>query len=112
MATQPAPPPEELYAIFCGEINQGNTQKLVQGLTTVHSMAVKHLHVLFHSWGGFVGDGVFIYNLLKDFPMEITLYNAGQVASAAVLAFLGAKNRKTTANAVFMIHRTSNTPNF
>ena len=38
-----------------------------------------------------MGDGIFIYNLLKTTPLEITVYNSGQVASAGVLAFLGAK---------------------
>src|SRR6202044_3814891 len=44
------------------------------------------------------------------FPVEVVLYNAGQVASAATLAYLGARTRKTTANAIFMIHKASYNP--
>jgi len=98
-------PPEHVYGIFCGDINAANTQKLVQNLTVASNIGVKNIHLLFQSWGGFIGDGVFLYNLLRAFPIPITLYNAGQVASAGVLAFVGAKHRKTTKNALFMIHK-------
>ncbi|MDR5729425.1 MAG: ATP-dependent Clp protease proteolytic subunit [Terriglobia bacterium] len=55
-----------------------------------------------------IGDGVFLYNSLRKLPVEVIFYNAGQVASAATLAFLGTHARKTTANAVFMIHKGTN----
>jgi ATP-dependent Clp protease, protease subunit len=105
------PAPEELWATYCGDINAANTAKLVNGLTTVASAGTKRLHILFQSWGGFIGDGVFLYNSLKKLSVEVVLYNAGQVASAATLAYLGAHSRKTTANAVFMIHKGSSNPN-
>jgi ATP-dependent protease ClpP protease subunit len=105
------PAPEEIWATYCGDINAANVAKLVNGLTTVGVSGTKRIHILFQSWGGFVGDGVFLYNALKKFSIEVVLYNAGQVASAAAIAFLGAHARKTTANAVFMIHKATNSPN-
>jgi ATP-dependent Clp protease, protease subunit len=108
MSTQPTQSTQEIWAIYCGDINAANTAKLMAGVSAVSAGGTKHIHILFQSWGGFVGDGVFLYNVLKKLPLEITFYNAGQVASAAVLAFLGAKGRKTTANAVFMIHKGTN----
>jgi len=114
MSTQPAPmpsQPQEIYAIFCGDIDSANTQKLVNGLTGLSASGnCKTIHLLFQSWGGFVGDGVFLYNLMKDFPLDIVLYNAGHVASAGVTAFLGARRRKATKNALFMVHKSSNSP--
>lgn len=111
-ATAPQPPvQEEIWAVYCGDINAANTAKLVQGITTLGVQGTKKLHLLFQSWGGFVGDGIFLYNTLRKFPVEVILYNAGQVASAATLAFLGAHGRKTTANAVFMIHKSHTSPN-
>lgn len=101
----PPPPPEHVYGGFCGDINAANTQKLVNTLTVASNMGVKNVHLLFQSWGGFIGDGVFLYNLFRAFPVPITLYNAGQVASAGVLAFIGAKCRRTTKNGIFMIHK-------
>jgi ATP-dependent Clp protease, protease subunit len=102
---------EEMWATFCGDIDAGNSAKLVKGLAAVGVAGTKRIHILFQSWGGFVGDGVFLYNSLKKLGVEVILYNAGQVASAATLAFLGAHGRKTTANAIFMIHKGSNNPN-
>lgn len=98
--------PENLFGVFCGDINAANTQKVVQNLAIASNVGVKHIHLLFQSWGGYVGDGVFLYNFFRVFPVPITVYNAGQVASAGVLAFVGAKSRMTTKNAIFMIHKT------
>jgi len=104
--SQPEKPkaPEEIWAVYCGDI----TAKLITGLTTVGAQGTKRVHILFQSWGGFIGDGVFLYNALNKLGVEIIFYNAGQVASAATLAYLGAHGRKTTANAIFMIHKSTN----
>lgn len=104
--------PNEVHAIFCGEINLINSQKLTNTLTLAINGGVTKVHLLFHSFGGFVGDGVFMYNLFSSLPIEVVIYNGGQVASAGVLAFLGAKERKTTAGGVFMIHRSQNPGQF
>jgi len=101
----------DIYAILCGDINAANANKLVNGLTGVSAAGkCQTLHILFQSWGGFVGDGVFVYNLLKNFPLDIILYNSGHVASAGVTAFLGARERKATKNSLFMIHEVSQSP--
>ena len=112
MPEEEAQLPEDIYAIYCGGIDQANAQKAVKGLTTAIGMKVKHVHLLFQSAGGYVGDGVFLYNLLRSIPIETTLYNVGQISSAGVIAYLGATHRKTTANATFMIHRSTNSPQF
>ena len=115
MATSPTPPPqipEEIYAIFCGDIAQVTAQKVVNNLTLAMGGKVKHIHLLFQSAGGYVGDGVFLYNLFRTVSIELTLYNAGQISSAGVIAYLGAKHRKTTRNATFMLHRSSSSPQF
>src|SRR5215472_16997503 len=109
MASQNQPTPESVYGIFCGDINANNTSKLVNSLTIASNLKVKHVHLLFQSWGGFVGDGVFMKTLLSRFAFDVTVYNAGQVASAGVLAFLGAEHRKTTKSGIFVIHKSSNT---
>ena len=104
--------PPDVYAIFCGGIEQLTSQKVVNGLTIAMGGKVQHVHLLFQSAGGYVADGVFLYNLFRGIPIELTLYNVGQISSAGVVAYLGAKNRKTAANATFMIHRSTNSPQF
>jgi hypothetical protein len=49
--------PEEMWAVFHGDINAANVAKFVNGITTVGLQGTKRLHILFQSWGGFVGDG-------------------------------------------------------
>lgn len=102
----------EWYAIYCGDINLANLHRLTAGLTVAMQMNVTRLHLLFHTWGGIAGDGVYLYNLLRQIPLDVVLYNGGQVASAGAVGYLGARTRKTTANAIFMIHRTHNSPQF
>lgn len=101
---------EVAYAIYCGDINAANGNKFVATLTGASQIGVKHVHILLQTWGGFPGDAVFIYNLLRNLPLEVTFYNAGQISSAGVTAFLGARHRITTRNAVFMIHRSHVSP--
>jgi len=54
-----------------------------------------------------VSDGVALYNFFRSLPTDLTIYNAGATYSAAVIAYLGAKKRKTSASAAFMLHRTA-----
>ena len=51
-----------------------------------------------------------LYNFLRTLPVEVSLYNVGTVASAAALVYLGAKSRKVSATATFMLHRTQAAP--
>ncbi len=99
--------PAEVYAVFCGPINQDTVQRIFNGLTTASANKVQRMHLLFQSNGGTVGDGICLYNFFKTFPVDLILYNVGAVQSIAVIAYLGAKTRKTSARALFMLHRTS-----
>jgi ATP-dependent Clp protease, protease subunit len=110
MATNPQPLPSEVYGVFAAGIDAPNSQKIVNNLTGAITQGVKHVHALFQSWGGNVADGVFLYNLFRTLPIEITLYNGGQICSAALIAYLGATHRKTNARATFMAHRSTLNP--
>ena len=83
----PTPAPHDVYAIFVDDINQGNTNRIAQGITGAMAAGNKHAHIMFQSWGGFVGDGVMLYNFFRSLSaLDLSLYNSGQVASAAVIA--------------------------
>jgi ATP-dependent Clp protease protease subunit len=115
MATPPntPTPPHDVYAIFVDDINQANTARIIQGFTGAMAAGSKHAHVMFQSWGGFVGDGVMLYNFLRSMTaLDVTLYNSGQIASAAVIAYLGAKQRVASKSSIFMLHRSHNSPQF
>jgi ATP-dependent Clp protease protease subunit len=99
----------EVYGIFSGPIDQAGTQRLANGLTTSSANNVKSVHLMFQSQGGGIGEGICLHNLFQSLPFDLTLYNGGSVASIAVIAYLGAKRRKVSAYASFMIHRTQTT---
>jgi ATP-dependent Clp protease protease subunit len=100
----------EVWAIFAGVIDQGAVSRFFNGFTAASANQVGHLHLLFQSTGGTVADGVCLYNFLHTLPVEISLYNVGTVASAGALVYLGAKNRKASTTATFMLHRTQAAP--
>jgi ATP-dependent protease ClpP protease subunit len=107
----PMPPPKnEVYAIFAGVIDQQAVQRIFNGIATASNNSVDHIHLLMQSTGGHPGDGVCLYNLFRNLNMGLTIYNCGQISSIATLAYLGAKERKTSAHATFMIHRTYANP--
>lgn len=97
----------DVYLTFCGFIDQNTVSKILHNFATAINMNVKHIHLLFQSTGGIVNDGICLYNYFKSLPCDVTLYNVGSVQSIATISYLGAKHRKTSANATFMIHRTT-----
>lgn len=103
----PSPPaPSDVYAVFCGEINEENVRNLLANITTA-TVKNQNIHLLFQSSGGSVGDGVCLYSFFKSLPVGLTIYNVGSVCSIAVIAYLGAKRRVASPHAMFMIHRTT-----
>jgi ATP-dependent protease ClpP protease subunit len=112
MTTQPESnpvDPQDAYAVFCGQIDESNTQELMASLTTA-SRKGQSVHLLFQSSGGHVGDGICLYNFFRSLPIELTVYNVGAVFSAGVIAYLGAKRRIASKRAIFMIHRVTGRP--
>ena len=110
MTDQPtnlAPLPD-VYAVFCGAINEENVTKLL-GCLTAATVKNQDIHLLFQSAGGSVGEGICLHNFFKSLPVRLTIYNVGSISSIAVIAYLGAIRRVTSSTATFMIHRTVTT---
>ena len=101
---------QEVYAAFAGQIDQASVQKIFQGFGAVMTNRIPSVHLLFQSGGGHPGDGVCLYNFFRALPLDLTIYNVGSICSAAIIAYLGAKKRKTSAYATFMVHRTQSAP--
>jgi ATP-dependent protease ClpP protease subunit len=108
----PAQNRSDVFAVFCGSIDQQSVQRIFSSLTaaTQPSINVGRFHLIFQSSGGNVGDGVCLYNFFKTLPVELVLYNVGATMSAAAIAYLGANKRCTSARASFMVHRTHVSP--
>jgi ATP-dependent Clp protease protease subunit len=110
MSTEAEPPVAEMHAVYAGAIDTSALERIFKGCTAAINANVPRLHLLMQSAGGFVGDGVCLYNFFRAMPIPLTLYNAGGLQSIATLAFLGAKQRKANASASFMVHRTHMSP--
>ena len=80
--------PKELYGMFAGPIDQAAAQRISNAMTLAINNGVEGIHLLFQSGGGNVGDGIYIFNLFRSLPISLTLYNAGSIASVAVIAYL------------------------
>ena len=102
--------PQEAYGVFCGAIDDVTAQRVAHWLSQLTQGGVQHLHLLFQSSGGLIGDGVFLHRLFCELPIGLSVYNAGQVISASVTSYLGAERRVTSPHATFMIHRTKSGP--
>ena len=111
MSTQPAPAlPQTVYVVFSGQIDQMSVQRLINACTNVMGQGVKEVHFLFQCSGGFIGDGICLYNFLRAITtLDITIYNGGSVSSMGVIAFLAIKKRRTSKFGTFMIHRSHRT---
>ncbi len=115
MNNQPpsAPSPAlQAYGVFSDNINQASVQRIFAVFAGAMERKFTHVHLLFQSIGGSVGDGICLYNFFKSLPLNLTIYNPGNVHSSAVVAYLGAKKRKTSARGTFMIHRTGSGSQF
>jgi ATP-dependent protease ClpP protease subunit len=97
--------PTEIYGLFAGMIDQAAVQRFHNAFAIAGARGVKHLHLLFQCSGGLIGEAISLYNLFRASPIERTVYNVGSVSSIGVIAYLGAKNRKTSQYGSFMIHR-------
>lgn len=104
---QPATGPEVIYVTLAGDVNQVMVQRLFAAGAAAVNGRVKTIHLLLHSVGGSVMDGIAIYNYLRGLPIEITTYNAGGVMSAAVIIYLAGRTRRVSAGATFIIHKTT-----
>jgi ATP-dependent protease ClpP protease subunit len=91
--------------MFAGTIDTNAVARFTNSIGSAVTNGVTDAHLLFQSPGGIAGDGVCLYNLFRGVPLNIVLYNAGTLCSAAAIAFLGAKERKFSAHATFMLHR-------
>lgn len=98
--------PLEVWLTFAGPINNESCNRLFQGFSIVSRPTLKRAHLLIQSAGGIVGDGIAMYNFIRNLPFEVVTYNAGAIESIAVVAYLAGKVRKVSKNAFFMLHKT------
>lgn len=106
MAIAP-PPASEIYATLIGSVDAAMVQRVFAAGPIAVNGGAKKLHLLIHSPGGAVADGIALYNYLLNLPLEIITCNAGTVSSIAAIIYLSGKLRKVSKAATFMIHKST-----
>ena len=100
----------EVWCTLTGDINQDMTQRVFNSFAHAVREKVDTVHLLIQSGGGFVSNGVALYNYLSGLPIKIIAYNPGGVLSIAVIVFLSAQKRVASDTATFMIHKSHVSP--
>ena len=107
----PLPQPADVFWTFAGPLDQASSGRFNQQVPFMMSMPAHAAHHLsIQTAGGTVGEGIWLYNFLRTFPRNLIVYNSGTVASIGTIAYLGAPQRRVSAHAAFMVHRTTLNP--
>jgi len=98
---------EAAYFGYTGPIEPGGAGRLAGALNAAVNNGVKIVYLAFSSTGGYVADGIYLYNHIRALPLHLVIYNTGSVSSIAVSVFLAADERYCSAHSMFMIHPTT-----
>ncbi len=93
------------YFTLSGDINSDMVRRVFDAVSDMTEEGITTAHVLIQSNGGYVSDGICLYNYLSKLPIEFVTYNAGAVASIAVIVFLAGTRRYACETARFMVHK-------
>lgn len=93
------------YFTLSGDVNSDMVRRVFNAVSDITEDKLTTAHILIQSNGGYVSDGICLYNFLSKLPLDIITYNAGAVASIAVTLFLAGRHRHASDTARFMVHK-------
>lgn len=100
----------EAWYTLSGDVNDSMVRRMFDAHAQMVQEGVEVAHLLLHSHGGYISDGLCLYNVLSASPVRFVMYNAGVVASIAVTLFLAGEQRYASETARFMIHKSHASP--
>lgn len=88
-------------------LNDGSVSgvSLSQDLKQLKAKGYKNIKIRINSMGGYVNEGLAIYNILKNSEMNVETVVDGFCCSAATLVFAAGAKRKICDSALMMIHQ-------
>lgn len=95
------------YLGYCGPIDSAAVTRICSAVNAAVNEAFDRVHLNLSSPGGYVGDGVFLYNHLRGLPLRLSIHNIGSVSSIATTIFVAGVDRYCSPNAIFMMHPVS-----
>ena len=96
---------KEAWFTLSGDVNSDMVHRVFEAVSHMTDDGVDVAHVLLQSNGGYVSDGLCLYNFLSNAPIEFVMYNGGAVASIAVILYLSGTRRYASETARFMVHK-------
>jgi len=95
------------YFGFTGMIEPQGATRIAAAFNHAVNQGYDEVHLSFSSVGGFVADGIFLYNHIRALPLKTAIFNTGSVVSIAVAVFVAAHARYCSQHSMFMIHPTT-----
>jgi ATP-dependent Clp protease protease subunit len=96
---------KEGWFTLSGDVNSDMVHRVFDAVAMMTEDGIERAHVLVQSNGGYVSDGLCLYNFMANSPIEFIMYNGGAVASIAVIMFLSGTRRYCSETARFMVHK-------
>lgn len=95
------------YLTFCGLIDSTGVGRIAATINQAVNESYDEVYLCVTSLGGYVGDGIFLYNHIRAMPIRVTMHNTGTMASIAATLFTAGQRRVCSPNAIFMMHPVS-----
>ncbi|WP_312519904.1 ATP-dependent Clp protease proteolytic subunit [Massilia sp.] len=96
---------KEAWFTLSGDVNSDMVHRMFEAVAAMTEDGIDTAHVLLQSNGGYVSDGLCLYNFMASSPIKFVMYNGGAVASIAVVLYLSGTRRYASETARFMIHK-------
>ena len=94
------------YYGYTGAIDSTGASRVAAALNQAVKDRCDEVQLCISSYGGYVSDGIYLYNHIRGLPLRVVAHNTGSVTSIAVAVFLAAHERYCSALGMFMIHPT------
>jgi ATP-dependent Clp protease, protease subunit len=105
MSEEQAKELKEAWFTLSGDVNSDMVHRVFDAAAMMTEDGIERAHVLVQSNGGYVSDGLCLYNFISSSPIEFFMYNGGAVASIAVIMYLSGTRRYCSETARFMVHK-------
>ena len=94
------------YMGYTGPIDSEGVGRIAAALNNAVNDRFDEVQLSFSSLGGYVSDGIYLYNHIRGLPINTVIHNTGSVSSIAVAVFVAGAERYCSPHAMFMIHPT------
>ena len=95
----------EAWYTLSGDVNSDMVHRMFEAIADMTEDGIEVAHILLQSNGGYVSDGLCLYNYMANAPIEFVMYNGGAVASIACTVYLSGTRRYCSTTARFMVHK-------